>query len=214
MAVQVLIGTTNPSKVRRFEELLKGYNLNFLTLRDLHIEDEPKETGNTPEENAVLKARFYGTYFDRVICNDSGLYLDGLALDDERQPGLNIRSPRGKRLDDEEMIEYYASLAHSLGGKVPACYLDGIAVYNQGVVMSFMEDRDNVEDNAFYLVDQVSEKRHPGWPLDSISLDRSTGISFVDEDDGQNESEEDHIMVGEYAKKLTAFLAKALGLEG
>lgn len=57
--------------------------------------------------NAVLKARFYGGYFDRVICNDSGLYLDGLALDDERQPGLNIRSPRGKRLDDEEMIEYY-----------------------------------------------------------------------------------------------------------
>ncbi len=54
-------------------------------------------------------------------------------LTDERQPGLNIRTPMGmKRLSDEEMIDYYSKLVVSLGGKVLAYYLDGIAVFNKG----------------------------------------------------------------------------------
>lgn len=51
--MKVLIGTTNPSKVKRFEELLSDYEIEFLTLRDLGITEEPEETGSTPEENAV-----------------------------------------------------------------------------------------------------------------------------------------------------------------
>ena len=67
--------------------------------------DNPQETGKTPMENAMIKAAFYGRYADAVICADSGLYFDALALDDPRQPGLQIRTPGGeKRLDDEEMI--------------------------------------------------------------------------------------------------------------
>jgi inosine/xanthosine triphosphate pyrophosphatase family protein len=96
--------------------MLAGYDAEFLTLKDLDIHGEPQESGNTPEENAKIKAAFYGQYFDHVICNDSGLYFDALDLHDPRQPGLNIRSPQGKRLNDEEMIEYYSNLVHSLGG--------------------------------------------------------------------------------------------------
>ena len=129
MAKKVLIGTTNPSKMRRFRDLLKEYSVEFYTLQDLGIIDEPEETGTTPEENAILKAKFYGKYFDRVICNDSGLYFDELPLNDPRQPGLHVRTPQGTRLDDEQMISYYASLVHELGGRVLAYYLDGIAVY-------------------------------------------------------------------------------------
>ena len=76
MTKTVLLGTTNPAKIKRFEELLRGYAVQFYTLRDLHIEQEPRETGATPRENAELKAKFYGQYFDLVICNDSGLYFD------------------------------------------------------------------------------------------------------------------------------------------
>lgn len=77
MTKTVLLGTTNPAKIKRFEELLRGYAVQFYTLRDLHIEQEPRETGATPRENAELKAKFYGQYFDLVICSDSGLYLTG-----------------------------------------------------------------------------------------------------------------------------------------
>ena len=122
MTKTVLLGTTNPAKIKRFEELLRGYAVQFYTLRDLHIEQEPQETGATPRENAELKAKFYGQYFDLVICNDSGLYFDGLPLEDPRQPGLHIRTPQGERLDDEQMISYYTTLVHSLGGRVLAYY--------------------------------------------------------------------------------------------
>ena len=123
--MKVLLGTTNPSKVKRFSELLANCNIEFITLKELEISQEPEEVGKTPEENAVCKAKFYGQNFDAVICNDSGLYFEELDLDDKRQPGLNVRTPMGmERLSDEEMIKYYSKLVSDLGGKVSAYYLD------------------------------------------------------------------------------------------
>lgn len=55
---KILIGTTNPSKVKRFEAMLADYDAAFCTLSDLGITEEPEEQGATPEENAVLKAAF------------------------------------------------------------------------------------------------------------------------------------------------------------
>lgn len=211
--MKVLIGTTNPSKVNRFEELLYGCDVEFCTLKDLHIKEEPEEKGDTPEENAIIKAKFYGQFFDAVICNDSGLYFDALALDDERQPGLNIRTPDGnKRLDDEEMIQFYSRLIHALGGKTLAYYLDGIAVYNQGKIYSFMENNETTRLSAFYMTDEPSEKRHEGWPLDSLSLNRNTMTYFVGEKNNKCDAVKENIMVGEYRKRLVAFLKEALKL--
>lgn len=50
--MKILIGTTNPSKVNRFQKLLSQYNTEFITLRDIGVTDEPAENGKTPEENA------------------------------------------------------------------------------------------------------------------------------------------------------------------
>lgn len=211
--MKVLIGTTNPSKTERFQALLAGYDVAFCTLGDLGINQEPEESGKTPEENAVIKAKFYGRFFDRVICNDSGLYFDSLPFDDPRQPGLNIRTPHGgRRLDDEGMIAYYSNLVGTLGGKVLAYYLDGIAVNNQGRVSSFMETGEASRGSAFYMVDTPSEKRHVGWPLDSLSLNRNTLTYFVDRGNNKYDTAEENIMLGAYRARLTRFLAGALGL--
>ena len=40
---KVLLGTTNPSKVNRFSGLLAGNDIEFTTLTDLEIVDEPEE---------------------------------------------------------------------------------------------------------------------------------------------------------------------------
>jgi len=207
--MKVLLGTTNPSKVKRFEDLLLDYNVEFYTLKDLGVADEPLESGKTPEENAIIKAKFYSSYFNVVICNDSGLYFEELPLDDSRQPGLNIRTPDGRsRLSDEEAIEYYTKLISSLGGKVNAFYLDAIAVYNKGKITVF-PGKETVKTQSFYMVDKVSEKRHEGWPLDSISVNKHTNKYLVD----LTESEaKDNIFIGDYREKITIFLAKSLGL--
>ena len=209
--MKVLIGTTNPSKVTRFEELLPDCGIEFITLKDLNITAEPEETGKTPEENARIKAAFYGQFCDRVICNDSGLFFDGLPLDDPRQPGLNIRAPQGRRLNDEEMIAYYAEQVRALGGKVLAYYLDGIAVYRQGQIHSFLDEGGRLA--AFYMVDQPSALRHPGWPLDSLSLNRNTMTYFVDKGNNIYDPVEEQIMVGQYRQRVVAFLRQALGLD-
>ena len=210
--MRVLLGTTNPSKVRRFSELLSGYDVEFCTLRDLGIDEEPEECGKTPEENAIIKAKYYGQYFDRVICNDSGLYFDSLPLDDDRQPGLNIRAPRGVRLEDEEMIEYYSSLISTIGGRALAYYLDGIAIYNCGKVYSYMEDSEATRASAFYMVDEPVPERTPGWPLDSVSVNRGTGLYFTDKNNNKFDATNENIMLGEYRARLREFMTKALGI--
>lgn len=168
--MQVLIGTTNPAKRKLFEQVLSGYPITFVTLDDLNIHTEPEEMGRNPADNAAIKAAFYGKYADYVICNDSGLYFDLLEMDDPRQPGLHIRTPKGNRLDDEAMIAYYSDLVHQLGGKVMAYYLDGFAVKTPQGVSSFMKSREEAREGAFWMVDTPVEERRPGWPLDSLSL--------------------------------------------
>lgn len=212
--MQVLLGTTNPSKAERFRKLLSGCDVEFLTLRDLNITEEPQEQGSTPEENARIKAKFYGQYFDTVICNDSGLYFDALSLTDPRQPGLNIRTPEGKaRLDDDGMIAHYSHLVHALGGRVEAFYLDGMAVYRKGQVFSFM-NREAAKASAFWMVDQPSPLRHPGWPLDSLSFRKDTGTYFVEKAPEKKAETNENILLGEYRRRLSHFLKTALGLPG
>lgn len=205
--MKVLIGTTNPSKVERFKMLLDDLDAEIISLSDLKIDSEPNEVGKTPKENAIIKAKFYSKFFDIVICNDSGLYFSELDITDDRQPGLNIRTPYGqKRLNDEEMIVYYSSLIKSLGGKVNAYYLDGIAVYNKGEIFSFMEEL-SYKTDTFIMVDKPSSKRHKGWPLDSLSIRKNSNKYFVDET--VNDSKE-NIFIDDYRMRLLDFLKQAL----
>lgn len=207
-SMRILLGTTNPSKVKRFSDLLKGYDVEFVTLKDLAITDEPEENGTTPEENAILKAKFYGQYFDVVICNDTGLYFEELALDDVRQPGLNVRTPmQMERLTDEEMIDYYSRLIGTLGGKVSAYYLDGIAVYHHGKITSFIDADAAKKTGAFYMIEKASAKRFEGWPLDSLSINKVTGKYFVDV---SIEGSKENIIKDQYAKSIVDFLKKSL----
>lgn len=209
--MKILLGTTNPSKVKRFSNLLEDCDIEFITLKDVEITDEPKEDGTTPEENAILKAKFYGQYFDVVICNDSGLYFEELELDDIRQPGLNIRTPMNKhRLSDEEMIEYYSKLIGELGGKVSAYYLDGIAVYSHGEIYSFMDQKAAQKTGSFYMIQDASHKRFKGWPLDSLSINKDTGEYFVE---GRVLDSKENIIKGQYEKNIVNFLKKSLDVK-
>ena len=180
MPMQILLGTTNPSKAKYFAQLLVGADVELITLADLGIAQEPEECGKTPEENAKIKAKFYGQYAPYVICADSGLYFDDLAMEDPRQPGLNVRTPGGcARLDDEGMIAYYTALSREMGGKALAYYVDGCAVQAGDAVHGFQATREEAMSWAFYMRDEVSRWRREGWPLDTISQDLD-GYWFLD----------------------------------
>ena len=217
--MEILIGTTNLSKVRRITELLDGTDARLLTLADIvaavgHELGEPDEVGMTPEENARIKVAYYRQYHEPVICQDSGLYFDELPFDDPRQPGLNIRTPNGrKRLSDDEMIEYYSSLVESLGGRVTAYYLDSYAVSRRGNITSFMENSEMTRLGSFYMVSTPSEIRNPGWPLNSLSINKNTLEYFAEAGGDRYKSLGDEASIAAHQSRLVEFLHQALGLD-
>ncbi|MBQ7307343.1 MAG: ATP-binding cassette domain-containing protein [Clostridia bacterium] len=202
--MKILIGTTNPSKLTYYSGILKDYQVECICLNDLGIDFDPEETGNTPVENSQIKAKFYGQYFDVVVCNDAGLYIEDIPFEDPRQPALKVRSPKGYRFNDEEMIEYYSELVNSLGGKVSCYYLDGVSIYNKGEFFNFTATECK---RKFYMVGTPSEKRHEGWPLDSISQSITTGKYFVDEKDPIKSNNKS------FDTELREFIVKSLNLQ-
>ena len=63
------------------------------------------------------------------------------------------------------MIQYYTKLVKDNGGKLTAKWVHGIVVYNGKESKEYTWAKKH-----FYLVDKPHEKRHPGYPLDSISI--------------------------------------------
>lgn len=205
--MKILIGTTNLAKLNYYSGLLSKYDVECISLNDLDIHDDVAETGNTPVENSEIKARYYGKFFDVVICNDAGLYIDDIPMEDERQPGLKVRSPNGikKRLNDDEMIEYYSKLVNSLGGKVFCYYLDGVSIYNKGEIYNFTAK--NAKERGFYMVDVPSPIKREGWPLDSLSLNKNNLSYFVDIKNPIKENRE------KFDSELTEFIVNSLNLK-
>ena len=212
--MKILIGTTNPAKVKVFAKEFEGYPVELLTLRDLGVEKYPDEDGKNPMENAMIKAAYYGQFHDPVITEDSALYIRELPMDDPRQPGLFVRrAPDGHEMTDGEMTEYYAALAHSLGGRVTAYWLDGYAVCKDGRVTGFMNEDDEVNEvYSFYLVDKPHGARHEGWPIDCISVDIKTGHYLTDRAWGAAADAKERTVILSYEKKLNEFYVQTLGL--
>ncbi len=211
--MDLLLGTTNPSKAAYFAHILEGYDITYLTLGDLGVEKLPDESGRSPLENALAKAAFYGRFCDYVLAADSALYIRELPLDDPRQPGLTVRRrPDGTAMSDEEMIAHYSALAHELGGRMTCWYQDGYAVCNRGVVSGFMDDGPVNDVYTFCMVDKPHPVRTPGWPLDSISIRPATGTYFVESRENQL-SAADEVLARDFAQARLEFLTSALGLE-
>jgi XTP/dITP diphosphohydrolase len=79
--MKLLVATNNPGKVREYEQILYELfpGLVLLTLREVGIEHDVDETGETFEENARLKGRAYAQMSGLpVIADDSGIVVDAL----------------------------------------------------------------------------------------------------------------------------------------
>ena len=177
--MKILYGTTNQGKLQAMKKSVEGMDIEIIGLRDLDY-DLPAivENGKTPLENAEIKARtYYEAFHMPVFSCDSGLYFDELA--DEEQPGIHVRRVNGKELTDEEMTEYYASLAAKHGGKITGRYRNAIYfILNENHHYSSMDM--SIATEPFILVSKPHEKRVPGFPLDALSVDIETGKYYYD----------------------------------
>lgn len=180
--MKLLYGTGNPAKLSAMKSRLEQLDIELIGLNDLEAEGniipEVVENGNTPLENARLKAlAYYEAFHIPVFSCDSGLYFDNVS--DEIQPGVHVRNIKGKCLSDDEMLKYYSGLVKNYG-KLVARYRNAICfVMDEKHVYEAMEP--NMESEKFILTDNPhSTVRKEGFPLDSISIDIRTGKYYYD----------------------------------
>lgn len=180
--MKLLYGTGNLAKLSAMRNRLEQLDIELIGLNDLRAEGkiipEVIEDGNTPLENARLKAMAYYEAFQiPVFSCDSGLYFDNVP--DEVQPGVHVRNVNGKCLSDDEMIDYYSGLVKAYGNLV-ARYRNAICfVMDNTHIYEAMEP--SMESEKFILTDKPhSTIRKEGFPLDSISLDIKTNKYYYD----------------------------------
>lgn len=197
---KVLFATGNESKAKRFKDGLLRNGIEIITIKDIDEDIEVLEDGKDAVENALIKARAYAKVLDiPVFAMDDSLYIDNIP--DDKQPGLYVRRVNGKRLSDEEMLTYYSNLAHEYGvdGKLTCRWVYGIAVINNEVESTYTWSKDD-----FYIVDKPSDKIDPGYPLNTISINKKLNKYFTDM------TKEDHDIVKEDESDVVEFLCKNL----
>lgn len=190
---KIVFATSNPTKAQRFSVGLLKKEIEVLTLKDFGIILDVEENGSSATENALLKAReCYQKLKMPTIAMDDTLYLEGVPA--EIQPGLFVRRVNGKRLTDKEMLDYYTNLVKKYGtdGKIEAKWIYGLAVINEGQEYTYSWSKNN-----FLLVDTPSSQINPGYPLNSISVNKQLNKYFTDltaEDQALIVENENHVV--------------------
>ena len=109
---KLLIATGNSGKVRELTEVLSDLQLQLVTLTDQGIGYTVEETGDTLEENALLKARDYGKFTGLpALADDSGLEVDALG----GEPGVHAKTYAGENATDEERVRFLLSRLDGIG---------------------------------------------------------------------------------------------------
>ena len=103
---RLIIATHNPAKLAELSLGVKPLiekGIVPVSLTGLHIDADPEETGQTFEENAILKAKFYSRLTGLpVIADDGGLTIDTL----NGEPGVHSKRWLGRDAQDTELIAY------------------------------------------------------------------------------------------------------------
>lgn len=195
---QILFATGNPSKAKRFSKELYEKGIEVITPNDIDKEVKIEENGKNAIENALIKARAYSkTVNIPVFAMDDNLYLENVP--EEKQPGMYVRRVNGKRLSDDEMIEHYLKLVKEYGvnGKLTCKWVYGMAVINNGKESTYTWSKED-----FYMVDKPSNKINPGYPLNTISINKKLNKYFTDITD------EDKEKIQEDESDVVDFIAK------
>ncbi len=175
---RILYGTGNPAKLAAMRSRLAQLPIEIIGLKDIDMAlPQIEEDGSTPLENAQKKATgYYNALHIPVFSCDSGLYIDGIP--EELQPGVHVRTINGKYCSDDEMREYYSSLARKYGD-LKARYRNAIClVFDEKHIYKAMEE--SMASEAFIITAKPHPKRKEGFPLDSLSIDIKTGKYYYD----------------------------------
>ena len=137
--MNLLIGTTNPSKVEEIRAILAGLPIEVKTLASYPGIPEPEETGTGFAENAVRKALHYAAATDQLtVAEDSGLEIDAL----DGAPGVHSARFNGATYPEKFQRIYQQLQARGAAGS-SARFVCALALARRGQII--YERRDTIE---------------------------------------------------------------------
>jgi len=130
----------------------------------LNIEGKPAETGETAEQNAEIKAKFYSQKINLpVFCEDEALQVD--FLPEHEQPGVHVRRINGvDEADDDKLLAHWEETV----AKVPKDKRTGRWHIAYCLAMPNGSTRTVSKDHEVLFFSPSSKIRLPGWPMSSL----------------------------------------------
>lgn len=123
--MKILLATTNEKKIKEYNNLFKGIDVDFITLKDLNCDLEAPEEKDTFEGNAIQKAQFYYDLFKLpTISEDAGLEV--FALDGF--PGIYSK----RWMDGSSYDIKVEQLLNKLEGKDSSCQYKAVIAFVNG----------------------------------------------------------------------------------
>lgn len=159
---KILIATHNKGKLEETMNGLKDLNLEIISLNDLNISEDVEETGETYEENAILKAEFFGKLTGLpTIADDSGIIVEAL----EGELGVKTRRwGAGEKANDQEWLDYFLERMSKEENKNTE-FISVIAFYRPG-----KETKTFRGECKGVILSKAPCKLEDGVPLSSIFL--------------------------------------------
>lgn len=105
--MKIIYGTTNPNKIKEMQELLKPYNFELLSLKDINFSEEIEENGTTFLENSLIKAKAILNFCQEnnlkypILTDDAGLCVKSL----DNRPGVYTARYAGDHAKQEVVID-------------------------------------------------------------------------------------------------------------
>ncbi len=123
----IIIATHNKHKIEEIQQVVKG-KINIISLKELGLNNDIPETGDTLKENARQKARYvYERFHKDCFADDTGLEVDAL----DGRPGVYSARYAGEKCSFDDNID---KLLEELDGKTnrKACFKTVICLIENG----------------------------------------------------------------------------------
>lgn len=174
---KLLIATHNPAKIKEISiglDPLSKKGMKLLTLNDLKINQDTKETGKTFKENSILKAKFYTALTSLPsVADDGGLIIPYL----NNEPGVKSKRWLGYDASDEELIQYTLKRLESASKSDRTAYLQTCICFykpeqnpqvsgNPEGFIIFCEQ----EKIKGHIAEKPSPRRVPGFPYRALLI--------------------------------------------
>jgi len=198
--MKLLIATTNEGKIKMFERLFEGESIDLVFLGTYGSPfDPPDENGKTPEENALIKARYYCQKTGLpTLADDAGFCIDAL----NGEPGVMARRWGGQLPDtvsDEDWLDFFMKRV----APIPNPIFGGSFPFSRAVV--FPDGKTFIQNDKIEIL-LVKTPRRPfkaGFPVSSVHV-------FPDGRHSLDVPHEDPAWEGHHKKEgLIAMLKKA-----